>query len=751
MRWSVLWFLAAVVCLNEPAFCRAPKGDASAGETRSAEPPSVPPWQIGTNESSVPPEQGVIEAGFGSVAGTVFGVSWSAGEIPLAGAAVLLFQLPDGPVIGSAVTDAAGQYLIDQVAAGEYGLYAAMDQFDPQAVGVIISAAAPTTQNFLLGPVAPCTHCVFQDVTAAAGLDGYVASTGDGHGPGAVFTDLNNDGYPEFYLVRATGGGDPAFGTNRLFVNVAGPGGTRRFVEAAGGAGAGDPGNATGAVAADYDNDGDVDLYVINFDQPNVLLQNEWAQTGSLSFVDVTASTDPTPGVTDEQFGVGIAFFEGVALDNSLTAAWADVDRDGYADLYVGNHNGFFGSAVEGPFNVPGRRDVFYHNNGDGTFSDVTMAAGVPGYVSADGVFHTAVQRFSSTNAVVFADFNNDAWPDLLVTNKIGGPPDRDMLYINQGRDGSGVWQGFVTVTYDLVPQFGAISGAAMGVDVGDPDRDGDLDIYITDFTLTVGSPGQNDLWINQLSETGNLSFIPSGALPAVFSWGTNWLDYNNDGYPDVHVATQGSFRDHLYVNSGTGVTEQGIALGVAQVRNARGDPAADYNRDGWVDLFVVNLDGGPSVLYQNNAAAFAANPNHFLVLKLVGDPPAEGPFHSTRDAIGARVRVSADLNGDGVVAPDETQMREVVSGHGNAASTSSLSLEFGLGSATAATVEVDWPSGRQDTLDVVADRFLMITEGAVGVVPTVTSWGIIVMALLTLCAGTIVFGGRRRALASMR
>ncbi|MCA9298264.1 MAG: VCBS repeat-containing protein, partial [Phycisphaerales bacterium] len=259
---------------------------------------------------------------------------------------------------------------------------------------------------------------LFVDLASDLGLSDYVATTGDAHGPGGVFTDLDLDGYPDLYLVH----GPEVTSGNVLYINVPGVGGGRSFLAPAGAMGANDAGPATGAIAGDYDNDGDLDLYVTNFDAPNVLYRNMLKEGGVLKFVDVTARTDPTPGVEDDQWGVGIAYADGVALDNSVTAAWADVDRDGDLDLYVGNHNGWYQRPIEGPFDVPGRRDVFYLNNGNGTFTERTMEAGVPGFVTDGGAFVTSNQRFSSTNAVVFADVDNDRWPDLFVTNKIGGP-----------------------------------------------------------------------------------------------------------------------------------------------------------------------------------------------------------------------------------------------------------------------------------------------------------------------------------------
>ncbi|UYV12693.1 MAG: FG-GAP-like repeat-containing protein [Phycisphaera sp.] len=563
----------------------------------------------------------------------------------------------------------------------------------------------------------------FEDVTEDVGLAGYRATTGDSRGPGGVFADLSGDGYPDLYLVRALSMGPP--GTNQLFLNIPGPVAGRYFVEMPDASGAADAGDATGAIAGDYDNDGDLDLYVVNFDGANVLFKNMLVESGTMSFVDVTASTDPTPGVADDQLGVGNCFYEGVALDNSLTAAWGDPDRDGDLDLYVGNHNGYFEKPLpfEGPYDVPGRRDVFYINNGDGTFTDMTMAYDVPGWVAADGSYENEHQRFSSSNAVIFADFNNDRWPDLLATNKIGGPTDRDMLYINQGADADGTWLGFRVATYDLSPEFGAASTFAMGIDVADLDNDGDLDMYITDMSdiREPSSPGMNDLWLGQLADTGAFGFelaadvAPAYHAPAKLGWGAQFQDFNNDGWQDLHTTTSFPFRDYLYMNTGTGFAEQAEALGIARDRReARGSMSADYDRDGWIDLFLINIDGLASAMMRNGFADMAGSSNGFLSIRVEGDPTTSGPLRSTRDAIGARVLVSADLDGDGTIEAGETQMKEVASGSSNAASTSGLDLEFGLGLASVAMVEVRWPSGVVSNHEFAADSFVEIREAAI-------------------------------------
>lgn len=571
------------------------------------------------------------------------------------------------------------------------------------------------------------------DVTVSKGLGAIDSVPGDGHAPGAVFTDLDNDGYPDLYMM---GGRNWVQGVplrNRLYLNVPATGGGRRFQEQASALGAGDRGEHIGAIAADYDNDGDRDLYVLNWqesDDPtstvaadrNRLYRNDLVETGSLGFTDVTLATDPTPGVSDAQYGVGWATHNGQPVNQSLTAAWADPDRDGDLDLYVGTHHGWLGGWNGS--GDPGQRDTFYRNNGDGTFTDATMELGLTGFETESGAHEVpGTQSYSSSNAVIFADFNNDRWPDLLVTNKIGGPIDRDMLYINRGADADGTWLGYDQATYDLPTTFGHRTGAAMGVAVGDIDNDGDIDFYLTDwsnpFQLPAdGTPlapdGSNDLWINQLSETGELDFVHSDELKAAYSWGVQFVDFDNNGFLDVHAATEGGVRDALYLNSAEGFgAEVGAEAGFVETYSGRGDVSADYNRDGLVDLLVINPWGrGRSVLYENQSTQAPDDPQHaFLIATLEGDPSLPGRQKSSRDAIGARVVMTTDLDGDGTIEDHEQQIREVVSGSSNSASTSSLDQSFGAGQGASANVSVLWPSGRETRLTTPTNAWLAIRE----------------------------------------
>ena len=575
----------------------------------------------------------------------------------------------------------------------------------------------------------------FTDVAGSKGLGTIDAVPGDGHAPAGIFNDLNNDGWADIYVMGPRNWGGGFMLPNQLYLNVPDGSGGRTFQQVANAAGAGGgTGEHNGAISADYDNDGDQDIYVLNwvssdditsgtgaFDprERNTLYRNNLIETGSLGFTDVTASTDPTPGnPNDDQRGVGYASKNGVALNNSLTAAWADVDRDGLLDLYVGTHHGW--SNWE-PGHTPGQRDTFYYNNGDGTFADLTEVLGLEGFETATGQHSTGTQDYSSSNAVQFADFNNDGWQDLLVTNKVGGPPDRNMLYMNQGDDGAGNWLGFENVSYDLpTANFGALSGAAMGVDVGDIDNDGDLDFYITDWSDPANqyaANGNNDLWINQLSETGTLNFIHSSQLSAKFSWGTKMDDFDNNGYLDIYVGTDPDNPDYLYMNSEGGFGgSTGVTAGLFDTKGVRGAMSADYDHDGLMDLLVIKpWNFGGSKLYENISDVIGtwSDPN-YLVLKLIGDPTLPGQYKSSRDAIGARVYLSTDLDGDGTIEPNETMMREVHSGSSNAASTSSLELEFGLGQGDEAMITVIWPSGRVTVIGGVGvNQYMTIVETA--------------------------------------
>lgn len=542
----------------------------------------------------------------------------------------------------------------------------------------------------------------FVERTMEFGLSDYrgdTAEDGERHGPGTTFADLDADGFPE--LVLTTGPGEPTL----LFRNIPHPAGAGRSFEPA-------PFDTSrldggvGSVVADYDNDGDIDIYVCNYGTTNILYQNQLVETGSLSFVDVTDSTAPA-GSGPSQQGVGYGVEGSDQLLLTMTCAWADVNRDGNLDLYAANHNGFFGNPDVGF--KPGQRDTLWLNQGDGTFVDVTLDANVPGYLSATGATITSTQAYSSSNAVAFGDLNNDMWPDLIVTNKLRHSKDRDMIYINLGTDGAGDWLGYEVLNDDLSPVWGSTNLLSMGVDIADWDNDGDLDFYITDWGPFGQVPGPNELWLNQLSETGQLAFEQATCCTGVYSWGPQFQDFDNDGLLDLHVSTNSGYRDLMYRQLPNGAVEEVAAeWGIEQDENSRGNPIADFDGDGWLDLWIVNLETS-SVFYQNLLGDGQSANNHWLHVSLVGDPTTVGALRSTRDAIGARIEVTADIDGSGTL---KTLTRFVKSGSSNAASSSSLIAEFGLGLDTQVDVTVYWPSGATSTLsDVAADQRITITE----------------------------------------
>jgi hypothetical protein len=518
-------------------------------------------------------------------------------------------------------------------------------------------------------------------VTDAVGLEFPLDPGGDGHCPGAIFSDLTGDGLADIYLVRGDFGAGP---DNLLYT-----GDGTSFAAVASAGGASDPRNGAGALAIDYDNDGDRDLYVVNFDDRNSLLRND----GGV-FVDVTDATDPTPadpaGDRDEGVGVGISFAScepgetpPCALDDSLSAGWGDVNRDGWLDLYVGNHL---------CCNFPdGERDVLYLNNGDGTFTDITLSSGISAEPQPGG--------HPSNQAMVIADLNDDGWPDIYAANKDNGPP-RDQLFLNAGDPDTNGWDGTFSDWYATQPlPLGAVTNAAMGTALGDYDNDGDLDLFLTDV-------GDMDLLRNRLAEDGVFSLeivLPNPVPSPWLSWGTSWVDFDNDGDVDLHVSSNDGQMDHLHRNDGAGVfTDVTLAAGVAQAWDSRASVPADYDRDGRVDLLVVQRGDQPVSVFRNQSA-----PNGWLQVRLEGDPGLPGFYRSTRDAVGARIDV---------VTAAGTQRRDVIAGGHTCGSTGDYTQSFGLGGAAQVDeLRVHWPSGRTTQLTSVAiDQLMVLREGDV-------------------------------------
>jgi len=529
----------------------------------------------------------------------------------------------------------------------------------------------------------------FVDIAARAGLTAktvagdekrkkYIIET---TGSGAAFFDYDNDGWPDVFLVNGSTlagfpkGHEP---TSHLYHNNA----DGTFTDVTRKAGVALTGWGQGVCAGDYDNDGWVDLYVTSWGH-NVLLHNN----GDGTFTDVTKKA----GLWRDsvRWGTGCAF--------------VDYDRDGHLDLFVSeyvdfdpNHTPEPGSSslcqwkgisvMCGPRGLKGTRNELYHNNGNGTFTDVSEKSGI-----------SKTDPYYCFTALT-GDFDNDGWPDIFVA--CDSTPS---LLFHNNHDGTFTE---VAVKAGVAYNEDGREEAGMGADAGDYDGDGWLDIIRTNF-----SDDTSTLYHNNGDGTfTDVTYVSGlGANTQFLGWGTLFVDVDNDGWPDLFMANghvypevdanglNSTFRERkvLYWNQHNGKFKD-ISLdagpGITTPFNSHGVAAADFDNDGAVEILVNNSHDPPSLLKNNGEHG------RWLSLKLVGTK-------SNRDAIGARVTVSAE---------GHQQLQEVRSG-GGYISQSDFRLHFGLGKATRAeTVEVKWPSGlRQVFHDVDADKFYQIQEGS--------------------------------------
>ena len=521
---------------------------------------------------------------------------------------------------------------------------------------------------------------VFTDVALQSGIDfqHVNGSTGrfyypETYGSGVVFLDYDNDGDQDLYLVNSAAlpgfieSFEPA---NALYENN--DDGT--FTDVTGRSGVGDQGYGLGVCAADYNNDGHVDLYVTNFG-PNVLFRNE----GNGTFTDVT-----------DQAGVGDPRM-------STSAAFADYDGDGYVDLYVANNAHVPMDSPKkcrhgvvpvycGPGQYEGVSGSLYHNEGDGTFTDVTRQA---------GVYDESGRQLGA----VFSDYDQDGDADLYIANDTKP----NWLFRNDGETGFtevGLTSG-VAVNPEARPE------AGMGTDWGDYDRDGLMDIIVCNFQWESCRllANQGDGFFDDRTFLAGLGEPTYSTL----TFGTDFLDYDNDGFLDIFIANghvdpnigiidRGgpayAQHDQLFHNNGDrtfdDVSEQ-AGLQRFRPRVGRGSATADYDNDGDLDLFISNNNQRPMLLRNDGG-----NSNNWLSIKTVG-------HRSNRDGIGALITVHAA----GFV-----QSEEVRAGS-SYLSQNDLRVHFGLGTlAVAETIEVRWPSGTLQTLQQIdANQFLVIEE----------------------------------------
>ena len=498
-------------------------------------------------------------------------------------------------------------------------------------------------------------------------------------GGGAAFLDYNTDGFQDIYLVNSAALSPPPKEQsdrsepprNALYRNN----GDGTFTDVAVAAGVADTGYGMGCAVGDYDNDGFPDLYVTNFGA-NVFFRNN----GDGTFTDVTRGT----GTGDTRWGASCAF--------------VDYDNDGFLDLYVTNYVKYdiesdsvcMNKGVRvycDPRLYEGELDILYYNNGDGTFTDVTVSAG----------FSEATGRGL---ALAWGDYDDDGDMDVYIANDA----DQNFLYRNNGDS------TFTDVSLTAGVGFSEDGEAenGMGVDFGDYDNDGRLDLVVTNFQ------GQtNTLYHNEgnglFSDVSYASKIGTISLPYL-AWGVSFCDYDNDGYQDLFIAN-GHLDENVQAFNPTGFYEQPNLLfrnnrdstfdevgvdsgsGMRLEKVSRGFAYADYDNDGDLDLLVTNMKGSLDLLENREGQ------NTWLTLKLIGT-------RSNRDAIGTRVKVTTG---------NLTQIREVRSGS-SYLSQSDIRLHFGLGKHRQIDrIEIRWPSGLQEQLEgIKPNQSLILVEGNV-------------------------------------
>ena len=504
-------------------------------------------------------------------------------------------------------------------------------------------------------------------------------------GCGVAFIDYDNDGWLDIFFVNGT-----RFQTDQL----TGPKPVSRlyknnrdgtFTDVTLKAGVGRTGWGQGVCAGDYNNDGHEDLFVTYWGDCSLYRNN-----GDGTFTDVAKAAGVTTRTTNglRRWNTGCAFL--------------DYDRDGHLDLYVANYIDFDPKTAPlpesgpclykaltvacGPPGLAGGKDILFHNNGDGTFRDVSQKAGI---LKKQGTYGLGV---------LVGDFDNDGWPDIYVADD-SSP---SSLFKNN-HDGT-----FTDIGVESGVAFGpdGKTQAGMGVAAADAYGDGKLAIFKTNFagdTSTLYRNVGNGMF-EDMTFTAGL-----GRNTRFLGWGAAFLDFNNDGWPDLltcngHVypevaetANESGYRERkvLYRNDGKGNFVD-VSLeagpGILEAVPGRGCAVGDFNNDGNLDVVVNCVNDVPQLLRCDSTLR-----NHWLKVKTTGTK-------SNRSGIGARVYCTPEGG--------HRQMEEVRSG-GSYLSQNDLRLHFGLGSAARADLEIHWPGGGVDTVErVAADRVIHVREG---------------------------------------
>jgi len=513
----------------------------------------------------------------------------------------------------------------------------------------------------------------FEDATTAAGIQ-FTHSFGaqklgsllESTGAGCVWFDYDNDGSPDLYVVS----GKPLENRihpyplknpplepphNHLYRNN----GNGTFTDVTESAGLAANLYGMASIAADYDNDGFTDLFVTGYGRA-ILFRNK----GNGTFEDVTAKT-------------------GINVDGwSISSAWLDYDRDGCVDLFVGRYVKFdpqyrayyAADNYPGPLDYEADTNRLYHNNCNGTFTDVTEKSGIGAYKGR-------------TMGVTAADYDGDGYPDVFVAND----KTENFLFHNKANG------TFEEVAADLGVAYGQNGEmtSAMGPVFADFENNGHFDLWVTD--------SKYDRLVRNAGKSGFVDITASAGISAAsgqyVSWGSGIHDFDNDGLLDILIFHGGLIhmvpQEHSLFRGLGDAKFADVSRSAGPVLDtktvARGACFADYDNDGKVDAFVINL-GAPATLLHN----VTATKNHYLAISLKGTK-------SNRDGIGALVEITTGtrhqnaqrVGGSGYLSQDDGR------------------LHFGLGSAAKVDkVTIHWPSGREQVLrNVAVDRVLTVEE----------------------------------------
>lgn len=510
----------------------------------------------------------------------------------------------------------------------------------------------------------------FQEISRETGLD-FTHSIGDDDltniiystGGGALFFDYDQDGWIDIYACSGTWlegvskmEKPSVLPGNRLYRNK----GNGTFEDMTKKAGVSGPWYSMGAVAGDFNNDGYPDLFISNYGS-NVLLKNN----GNGTFSDVTKKAGVAGGT-----------------ECSVGAVWFDYDNDSFPDLYVGNYLAFdpeykyyyAPDGFPGPMAYDAQKDVLYHNNGDGTFEDVTEKMGIR---DTDG-------RAMGVGA---ADYDEDGFVDVYVAN------DHTLNYLWHNDGGKG-FTDRGTMSGTAFSQAGEAT-VSMSVDFADFNEDGLLDLFVSDDTYcslyeNVGNGIFTDKGIPSNISTSAAQFV---------GWSSSFIDYDNDGLIDI-FKTNGALKhlygqeDQMFRNEGGGKFKDiSLELGkyFSQEFVGRGACAGDYDNDGDMDIFVVNLNSH-CVFLRNNKG----NQNNWIILNLTGTT-------SNRDGIGARIKLTSG-------GKTQIAQRKTTTGY---LSQNDPRIHFGLAkNQIVDLIEITWPSGKVQTLEnVTPNQILEVKE----------------------------------------